>query len=316
MKKKLGFIALLAFILVSCMQPYKGLKRMNFQELSYPYPVKYVNLDSGIRLAHTDIGTGPAIVMIHGLGSYLPAWQKNIETLRQRARCIAVDLPGYGKSSKGDYPFSMEFYADVIHEMLQKLGIKEAVIAGHSMGGQIAMVMALKYPEAVKGLVLVDPAGFEAFSAGEKQWFREVMTVDLVKNTPVQQIRANVVANFYNMPSDAEFMITDRIALREDPDFEWYCYAVSRSVAGMVDQPVIDRLNDIRQPTLILFGENDNLIPNPYLHGGKTADIAEIGHKKIPNSRLVIIPECGHFAQFEKPEIVNEAISKFLAEIQ
>ncbi|GAB4178486.1 MAG: alpha/beta hydrolase [Calditrichia bacterium] len=310
--KRIILLLVLSLSIFSCMQPYKGLKTMEFEELQYPYPVKYQALSNDITLAYVDEGEGTPIIFVHGLGSYLPAWQKNIEGLKNEYRCIAVDLPGYGKSSKGDYSFSMEFYADVLNEFMQSLNLRKAIFAGHSMGGQISMVMALKYPELVKGLILIAPAGFETFSEGEKQWFREVMTIDLVKNTPVNTIRANVVANFYNMPDDAEFMITDRIALRKAKDFEWYCHTVSKSVAGMVDQPVVDKLHLIQQPTLILFGENDNLIPNPYLHGGRTEDIGKIGNETIPNSTLVLIPSCGHFAQFEKPDVVNGEIKKFL----
>ncbi len=315
--KQWTLVILSMLLLLACTQPYKGLKKMEFSELKYPFPVQYAELSKQIKLAYMELGNGEqTILFVHGLGSYAPAWKKNMPALSKQARCIAVDLPGYGKSSKGDFPFTMEFYADVLKDFIHTKGLKNVFIAGHSMGGQIAMVMALKYPQLVKGLILIDPAGFEEFTPGEKQWFREVMSVELVKNTPVQTIRANVVANFYNMPEDAEFMITDRIALREAKDFDWYCYTVSRSVAGMVDQPVIDKLELIRQPTLIIFGANDNLIPNPYLHGGRTADVAKIGQQKIKNSRLVLIPECGHFAQFEKPERVNAEIESFLKTVK
>lgn len=298
----------------SCMTPYPNFKPIRtLSELEYPYEVKYQKLSQDIELAYADEGSGSqTILFIHGLGSYMPAWKKNIAVLKNRYRCIAVDLPGYGKSSKKPHSGMMEFYADVLAELIDKLNLKSVVIAGHSMGGQIGITMALKYPEKVQKLILVDPAGFERFSEGEKQWFREVMTVKFVRETATQQIRVNLISNFYNMPSDAEFMITDRIAMRGARDFEHYCYAVTRSVHGMVDQPVVDLLERIEQPSLIIYGANDNLIPNPYLHGGRTAGIAKVGKDKIKNSKLVIIPECGHFAQFEKSEEVNKAVSEFL----
>lgn len=297
-----------------CMAPYSNIKPLkSLSELNYPYEVKYQKLSGDIDLAYIDEGRGDqTILFIHGLGSYLPAWKKNIETLKSSYRCIAVDLPGYGKSSKKPHTGMMEFYADVMAELIDKLALKNVVVAGHSMGGQIGITMALKYPDKIKKLILIDPAGFERFTEGEKQWFREVMTVKFVKETPPQQIRANLMANFCNTPDDAEFMITDRIAMRTASDFEHYCYAVTRSVHGMVDQPVVDLLDKIDQPTLILFGENDNLIPNPYLHGGKTADIAAIGKAKIKNSQMILIPQCGHFAQFEKADAVNQAVQDFL----
>ncbi|MEZ4766618.1 MAG: alpha/beta hydrolase [Calditrichia bacterium] len=80
----------------------------------------------------------------------------------------------------------------------------------------------------------------------------------------------------------------------------------------MVDEPVFDYLGEISQPTLVIFGENDNLIPNPYLHGGKSASIGKIAEEKIPNSKLVMIENCGHFAQFEQPEAVNQTIVSFI----
>jgi pimeloyl-ACP methyl ester carboxylesterase len=296
------------------MSPYPTVKPLKtLSELEYPFEVKHQTLSHEIDLAYADEGSGDqTILLIHGLGSYLPAWKKNIAGLKERYRCIAVDLPGYGKSSKKPHSGMMEFYADVLAELIDRLELTNVTVAGHSMGGQIGITMAVKYPEKVMKLVLVDPAGFERFSEGEKQWFRDVMTVKLVKETAPQQIRANLMANFYNTPRDAEFMITDRIAMRTASDFEHYCYAVTRSVHGMVDQPVLDLLEKIEQPTLIVFGENDNLIPNPYLHGGRTADVMKAGASKIKNSTLVMIPSCGHFAQFEKAEETNQAIEDFL----
>jgi pimeloyl-ACP methyl ester carboxylesterase len=254
------------------------------------------------------------LIFVHGLGSYLPAWQKNIGVLKEKFRCIALDLPGYGKSSKGPYPIGMAYYANILSEFLKKMDIPSAVFIGHSMGGQIVMTLAIQKPKIVEKLILVAPAGIEIFTQGERDWFKQVVTVKAIQATPPQQIRANIVANFYKMPKDAEFMVIDRLRLRQAKDFVLYCLANQQSVAGMVDEPVFDYLGEIKQPTLIIFGENDNLIPNPYLHGGKTEDIAKTAAQKIPNSTLVMIEKCGHFAQFEKPEVVNQAIIQFLSQ--
>jgi len=303
---------LLSFILFSC-SPYKNLTDMEFEEIPYPFEVKKVSLSDTMTIAYADLGTGKqTIIFIHGLGSYLPAWKKNLPELSKNYRCIAIDLPGYGKSSKKPHSGMMDFYADVLIKFMDKLKLKSAIIAGHSMGGQIAMVAALKYTNRIDKLILVSPAGFETYSPGEKQWFRDAMTTASVKNTSARQIRINLVNNFYNMPADAEFMVTDRLAMRNAKDFDNYCYNVARSVHGMVDQPVYDLLDKIKQPTLIVFGEKDNLIPNPYLTGGKTVDIAMIGKEKIPDSKLVMIPDAGHFVMFEKSEIFNQSVVDFL----
>lgn len=294
--------------------PYNDLPELSsLSEIEYPYQVKHAILSDGRQLAYVDEGQGSeTIIFIHGLGSYLPAWKKNIEGLKDHFRCIAIDLPGYGHSSKEPHSGMMSFYAEIVVDLMNQLGLESAVLAGHSMGGQISMVTAMKHPERVKRLILSAPAGFEQFTEGQKQWFRNVMTLRGVKLTRVEDIVSNLAYNFYELPADAEFMITDRIAMRSADDFDAYCYAVVRSVSGMVDEPVIDHLDKITQPTLILFGENDNLIPNRFLNPGPTVDIARVGAGKIATSKLVMLPKTGHFLQFENYQRFNEEVISFL----
>ncbi len=313
MKIKIVLITVMSVLLSACSSYTKIPKLNSMSELKYRVDVKYAKLSNNVTLAYSDEGQGKeTIIFVHGLGSYIPAWDKNIAELSKNYRCIAVDLPGYGKSSKNPHSGLMSFYADVIIEFINEMGFKQVNIAGHSMGGQISMLIALHKPEIVKSLILVDPAGFEAFHPGQRQWFKDVMSMNLVKLTPLEAIETNLATNFYNMPKDAQFMITDRAAMRTASDFDNYCYTVSVSVAGMVNEPVIDKLEQISQPTLIFFGENDNLIPNRYLNPGRTVDIAKFGASKIKNSKLVMVPKCGHFMMFEKYETFNREVSEFL----
>ena len=286
-----------------------------YDDLSYPFPTKKAELPNDIEIAYFDEGKGErTLIFVHGLGSYAPAWKNNIEALRQHYRCIAIDLPGYGKSSKGKYEASMTFYATAIKGLMDVLAIDKAVLVGHSMGGQISMTLALAYPERVSDLVLVAPAGFETFTEGEKQWFREVLTPKAVKLTSVEQIGENIAWNFYEMPEDATFMIDDRIAMRSAKGFDAYCYIIPECVKGMVDQPVFEYLPDIQQPTLAVFGHQDNLIPNRFLNGGKTEEIGQQGVAQLPNAQLVMVDKAGHFVHFEKANVVNEEILKFIGE--
>lgn len=295
--------------------PFRKLSKFkSMDEMQYMNSVKKVHLPaSGYDIAYTDEGKGPkTIIFIHGLGSYLQAWTKNVEDLKSEYRCISIDLPGYGKSSKQPHSGQMTFYASIINEIVKELGLSKVVLAGHSMGGQISITTSLLYPDIVEKLVLVAPAGFERFHKGQKQWFRDVMTFDGVRLTTAEAIQNNLATNFYRVPKDADFMITDRLRMRGANDFESYCYAVIQSVNGMVDNPVIDYLDKIKVPTLILFGENDNLIPNRYLNPGRTVDIARYGASKIEGSKLVMVPKCGHFMMFEKYEVFNREVKEFL----
>lgn len=282
-------------------------------ELPYPFETRFLELSDGISVAYADEGKGEqTILFVHGLGSYYPAWKKNVSVLSEKYRCVAIDLPGYGKSSKENYAGSMRFYAGIIREVCDRLGIRKVTLAGHSMGGQISLAAALAYPELVEKLVLVAPAGFETFNKGEKEWFRQVMTADGVRLTTAEQIRTNLAYNFYNMPDDARFMVDDRLAMRTAADFPGYCYIIPQSVRGMVDEPVYDYLPQVKQPSLIIFGENDNLIPNRYLHGGPTRKVAEDGASRMPAAQLKMIPKAGHFVMFEQAATVNQLVMDFL----
>ncbi|MBK7343830.1 MAG: alpha/beta hydrolase [Saprospiraceae bacterium] len=282
-------------------------------DIGYPFPVRQVVLDNDLSVAYMDEGTGDqTLLFIHGLGSYAPAWKKNMDGLKNEFRCIAIDLPGYGHSSKGDYPGDMRFYADIVAQLIHKLDLAHVTLVGHSMGGQIAVTTGLGYPELIDQLVLVAPAGYEQFTNGQRQWFREILTSDAVRLTTVNQIRENFATNFYRFPKDAEFMIQDRIAMRTADDFRWYCDIIPKNVRGMVNDPVYDFLPNLTMPVLSLFGEYDNLIPNRFLNGGSTLEIARQGSSRIPQSVLIMIEKAGHFVQFEKSDEVNAAIRGFL----
>ncbi len=290
---------------------YYKLPSIEFDELDYGYPVQKIQLGN-IELAYIEQGEGhETILLIHGLGSYARAWTKNIDALAETHRVIAVDLPGYGQSSKGHYEYSMSFNADVIRHLIDSLALGSVTLVGHSMGGQIAITLALESPELVNQLILISPAGFERFNEGESAWMKNIMTPELVRDTPVRTIAKNVSINFYDFPDDASWMITDRIQLRGASDFYNYCYAVSKNVEGMLRGIVWNKLDQISQPTLVLFGSNDALIPNRYLHPGWTKEIAKIA-EEIPNVQVSMIPKCGHFVQLDASQITNQIIMGFM----
>ncbi|MBB6609739.1 alpha/beta hydrolase [Pontibacter sp. Tf4] len=285
-----------------------------FENLNYKYPVKKLKLANGTTIAYTDQGKGPeTLIFIHGLGSYLPAWDKNIGELSRNYRTIALDLPGYGKSSKENVQVGMAAYAQAVLALMDELKIKQAVLVGHSMGGQIAITAALQAPERVKKLVLAAPAGLETFTEPQKQLFKATVTPESVQKTPDEKAVANIKVNFYQMPADAQFMIDDRLKMAQSADFGNYSKAVAASVAAMVDEPVYDKLPQLQAPTLIVFGEQDALIPNKYLNPNLTTQaVANTGKEKIKNSQVVLLPQAGHFVQYEQADAFNKAVREFL----
>lgn len=291
---------------------YRNAEPLPFAELDYGFPVHYA-LENP-RVAYVDVGQGPqTLILVHGLASNLGFWRYDIPELAQHYRVIAVDLPGYGRSQKsGDYSYSLSFQAATLQRLIEQLGLHDVTLVGQSMGGQIAMVLALEHPDAVQRLVLVDPAGIETFDPGEGKWLRNVYTIDGIKKTPEDAIRRNLAINFYVWQDRLEWMVEERARLAKDDDFDQFAYAVKKSVGAMLDEPTTSYLERIQQPTLIVYGQYDGLIPNPYLHPGFARDVFREGADRIPHATLVEIKDAGHLSMMEQPEAFDRAVLDWL----
>jgi pimeloyl-ACP methyl ester carboxylesterase len=208
----------------------------------------------------------------------------------------------------------MEAMADVVHELVQKTGAGKPVLVGHSMGGQTALSYAIRYPEDVGAVVLTSPAGFEKFSWKEKAWFKRVMNTTLIKSSPEYGIRGSVAqGNFMRWRPELEWLIEERVRVVKSPEFDAYAYAQVRSVNGLAHNDFVrGSLDKVTVPALIVYGEDDRLIPNPFLHGGTAREVMEYGHANLRGSKLVGLSRCGHSVQLDCPEEYNAAVGTFL----
>ena len=273
-------------------------------------------LSGETQLAYQEWGQGPeTLLFIHGLSSNLQVWTRNLPVLSARYRCIAVDLPGYGQSPALPGQVSLQRFSALLIELLYQLGATEATLLGHSMGGQVALTAALRYPRTVRRLVLAAPAGFERFRPGEKRLIRRSFLPATVAGARATQLRKNLRYSFYRYTEAAAFMVADRLAMLEEPErLRAYAQTVSRSVDAMLDEPVFDRLCLVQQPVLVLFGEQDPLIPNRLFRPlSKPRRIAQAGVAQLPQGSLQMLPACGHFVPFEQAEAFNQAVAFFLA---
>jgi pimeloyl-ACP methyl ester carboxylesterase len=279
----------------------------------YTYNTRYTTIDS-LEIAYTKEGEGPTtLFFIHGLSSNADAWSRNIASLKANYTCVAIDLPGFGKSSKIAAAYTPTYFAKISAKCIEKLQLKNVVVVGHSMGGQAAIKVALNFPKKIQKLILVAPAGIEEFDSNQALMIKSVLTAELVSKTTDEQIDRNYQLNFFKLPIEAQKMISDRKKIKQATDFQNYCSAIAKSVEGMLDDPIHAQLKLVTIPTLIIFGQNDNLIPNKYFNPKLTTLL--VGTKateEIKNSSLQLIAESGHFVQFEKPSEVNEIISNWL----
>lgn len=298
---------------LACAPMYGHLPAIAPADLWAPLPVQHVSV-RGVDVAYVDSGGDkPPLVFVHGLSSYTGFWEYQIPYFAATHRVLALDLPGYGASARPDAPYTPPWYADMLGEWMTAVGIDRAAIVGHSMGGQIGLTFALAHPERVERLALAAPAGLERFGSGAARWSKDWWTEDRAMRAGEEEVRANFVAMVFNRTdAGVERLIEERVRLGKSPAFAGTSVAVARSIAGMFDHPVWERLPTIAVPTLIVFGSDDRMIPNPVFTGGRTRTLAEAGAARIPGAKLVMVPDAGHTVQHDAPAAFNAALDEFL----
>lgn len=281
--------------------------------LSYNKEVEKISI-AGEKIAYVEAGSREkTLLFVHGLSSNLQAWNKNISKLEYNFRCIAVDLPGYGKSTKNNTNYSLADYATFLNGFIQKMQLQNVVLVGHSMGGQIAVHTVLANPENFNRLIMVAPAGIETFTDEEAVIMKTSYTPQMVEGTTPEQIRNNFKMNFYSFPEDAEFMVKERIKMKDTEDMKIYSEVVVNNISAMLDEPVIESLSEIKIPVLIIYGTNDLLIPNKYFHPSQDINsLVGDAKERISNLNVKLIKEAGHFVNYEKSDEVNKSINEFL----
>lgn len=266
------------------------------------------------EIAYQKQGNGKKVlIFIHGLSSNSDAWYRNIKDLKKNFTCIAIDLPGYGRSFKNSEEFTPTYFASILNDFTDQLKISKFSLIGHSMGGQASIKFASQYPEKLEKLILIAPAGIEEFSFLESNALKMVMNPQTIMATSDEQIEKNYQSNFYKMPLEANQIVQDRKNIKKTSDFELHSIAIQKSVSGMLDDKVISDLKSIKTPTLFLYEKNDLLIPNKYLHPNLTIEeLMTVAKNSISGSKAVLVGEAGHFLQFEKPVEVNQEIRNFI----
>ena len=252
-------------------------------------------------LAYDDDGPGPVVVLLHGFPLDRTMWESQQATLGSLYRVIAPDLRGHGQSAAPEGVYTIDAMADDVVELLDALGLREPVVLGGlSMGGYVALSVALRYPDRLRGLILMDTKGSgdtpEA-ARGREALAREVEAADSAD--PV------VVAMLPKLFSQAtREHRPDLIARIEGRMRAMTSRAVAGTLRGLAERP--DRTADLGKialPTLVLVGASDAITP---------PEVNRAMAGALPRAEFVEIPEAGHLAPLENPGASNEAILRFL----
>lgn len=282
--------------------------------IAYPYTTHYSKIADDTTIAYIDEGAGDrTLLFVHGMANYAMAWKKNIDSLKNHYRCIAIDLPGNGLSDRNEHPFSIAFFAWAVVRIIENLRLTNVTIVGHSMGGQIALTSVLTYRGCADSLVLCAPAGFEVFSALDKSLYANTRHMFEFMTSDEQTLRQTIESSFYRQPRQGDGMVKELVALMKTYRMNYYRRMIDACITSMMNEPVYDSLNLVDTPALVIFGAKDALIPNKMLHHSTTEKVAADGVKRLRNATLLMLPDAGHFVQWEKADEVNAAIHKYLS---
>jgi pimeloyl-ACP methyl ester carboxylesterase len=259
-----------------------------------------------------DMGSGPAVVFIHGLSGCWQNWLEQLPLFARDHRVIAVDLPGFGQSEMPAEEISISGYADAIDELMGELGLEEARIVGNSMGGFIGAELAINHPQRVERLVLVAAAGLsiESIRTDRKTGLRHraenivfFSLGHIASRSHQVALRPRlrhallllVAAHPQKLPGP---LAAQQVLGSGKPGF-------SDALEAMCRYPLRDRLEKIACPTLIVWGDKDVLVP---------VKDAAIFEQLIPDARKIIYRDTGHVSMMERPERFNSDVKAFLDE--
>lgn len=288
----------------------------------YPYSVSFLTLNiqqHAYKMAYMDVKpanyNGKTIVLFHGKNFNGAYWKTTIEALTQRGyRVVAPDQLGFGKSDKPEYfQYSFHQLAENTMALLKKLQIKKTTILGHSMGGMLATRFALMYPDVTEKLILENPIGLEDYKVvvpyrNVDWWYQN----ELEKN--YESLKKYQQSNYYDGKWKPEYdeWVNILAGWILGNDYKRVAWNNALTYDMILTQPVVYEFQDIKCPTLLIIGTRDRTALGKPLVNEETRKTMGLYNKlgkatrdKIPNSKLVEIPNIGHL-----PHI--EAFNKFI----
>ena len=269
----------------------------------------------GRPVSYVLTGSGPLLLLIHGIAGSVENWQEVIEPLAQRHTVLAVSLPGHGRSAPGAGDYSLGALAAGLRDLLVALGYEHATLVGHSLGGGIAMQFAYQFPEATERLVLVSSGGLGPevsliLRAAALPGSELFIGMTALVGATVGSKLARAVAVVGLRPTTDVAEVARGYAALVDRHRRTAFLATLRGVVDTGGQRVNaeDRLYLAEGiPVLIIWGARDPIIPVRH---------AETAHTALPGSRLEVFDDVGHLPQLEVPGRFVAALERFIADTE
>jgi pimeloyl-ACP methyl ester carboxylesterase len=248
------------------------------------------------KISYTEAGSGPPVILLHGLGANKGVWRLTIAALAPKFHVYAPDQIGFGASDKPLINYRVGTFSDFLDEFMDKLRIPKASIVGNSFGGWIAADFAIRYPDRVDRIVLVDAAGYFEKPVTRKD-------LEFLNPGTLDETRAMVKRVFFNKQMQSEavvrFIYTERMRAGD-------AYTIERLLDAAADRvdALNDRLSSIHAPVMVIHGRLDPLLP---------LSEAEAIAQRVNGAKKLILDDCGHVPELECAPPFEKALIDFLS---
>src|SRR5258705_1893005 len=264
----------------------------------------------GLRLHYVVEGRGPAVILVHGLGGFAETWRHNIGALARRATVYAVDLPGFGASAKPRSHYRLANFAGALRGFMDGLGLAQASLVGHSLGGAVSVTYALMHPSRVERLALV---GAVVPRCGYRpSWGVRFVALrrlrELVSSLAWAGLYKACLTRCFHVPDrrEVDFFVDYCYAARTEPDARAAYLTTLRDVRIDLEAHAHDyrrAMATLELPVLLIHGRQDCVVPAS--HCDEVASV--VSHAVVRR-----VDACGHFPQIEHAEAVNGWLVGFL----
>lgn len=234
-------------------------------------------------------GKGKDVLVLHGWGANINTVLPIVNILKDKFRVHALDLPGFGKSEEPHEPIDSFKYADIVKSYMDTMGIKKAILIGHSFGGKLSIILGSKYPELVEKIVLVNSAGLIP-KRGPK-YYLKVYSFKILRAIykTIFQDNKEKIEKFYKKFGSTDYKDASGV--------------MRKILVIVVNENLLPILNKIKAPTLLIWGDKDTSTP---LYMGR------IMEKEIPDSGLVVLEGTGHYSYLDDYQRFAVILRNFL----
>jgi pimeloyl-ACP methyl ester carboxylesterase len=301
---------------------------IHLEGYEYPYPVKYFQLNienKKLKMAYMDVSPEGeplgTIVLLHGGLAFGAYWKDTMQFLKEKGyRVIVPDQLGFGKSSKQNIHFNLHLLAKNTKELLDNLGVKNAIFVGHSFGGMLATEFALMYPDAVSKLILEDPLSLEDYRV--KIPFKSFDDIYQGSLHPTWESILNIHKSLY-AHWDEKFSeyaeVTYRVSLNEK--FSKVA-AVQASIYEMIyAEPIVYQLSQLKMPVLFIYGKKDRTAPGKQFASeenqktlGNFPELINSAAKSVPHAEVIAFDDVAHVPHLEMTKQFEQVVMAYIKE--